>query len=265
MTIMLNKLKKLYKLLPPLILRDIHERYAGSVIGILWTFLQPLLFIAVYWLVFSEILRIRIHTDTGEIPFIVFLLSGLLPWFALQEGVLRGTSSIIDKRNVIKKVIFPSELFPLSSVLSAFIHHALGFLIFLIGFFVWRGEVSMFQIASILAILLLQILLASGLALLFSSLCVYLRDIAHILNIGFQVLFYISTILYPLTAVPEKLRTFVFLNPVTSLAESYHNIILYNRHPEIEHLSYLLVITTASVIAGVYTFRKLKKGFSDVL
>lgn len=262
---MLNKLKKLYKLLPPLILRDIQERYAGSVFGIFWTFLQPFLFIAVYWLVFSEILRIRIQTDTGEIPFIVFLLSGLLPWFALQEGVLRGTSSIIDKRHVIKKVIFPSELFPLSSVLSAFIHHVFGFIMFLIGFFVWKGDVSVFQIVSILGILSIQILFAAGLAMLFSSLSVYLRDITHILNICFQVLFYLSTILYPLSAVPEKLRTFIFLNPVTSLVESYHNVILYNKHPEIEHIAYLLIIITASVFGGVYTFRKLKRGFSDVL
>ena len=90
--------------------RDIKERYAGSVFGILWTFLQPFLFILLYWLVFSQILKIRIRADTGEIPFIAFLLSGLLPWFVLQEGVVKGASSIIDKRHVIKKVIFPLQI-----------------------------------------------------------------------------------------------------------------------------------------------------------
>ena len=262
---MLGRIKKLYKLLPPLLLRDIKERYAGSVIGVFWTFLQPLLFILLYWLVFSQIMRIRIQTDTGEVPFFAFLLSGLLPWFAFQEGVMRGASSILDKRHVIKKVIFPTELFPLSSVISAFIHNGVGILIFLCGFFMWKGNISIQQISFIMVLLFLQILLTSGLSLLFSALSVYIRDIIQVLGVVFQAIFYMSTILYPITSVPETLKTFIKLNPVTALAEAYHNTILYGRCPEIRDMIYLLFFTIGALIVGIYTFRKLKRGFADVL
>lgn len=265
MGIMIDRIKKLYKLLPPLLLRDIKEKYAGSVIGIFWTLLQPLLFILLYWLVFSQIMRIRIQTDTGEIPFIAFLLSGLLPWFAFQDGVLRGASSIVEKRHIIRKVIFPAELFPLSSVMSAFIHHGIGIIVFLFAFFLWRGHVSAIQLSAVIGLLSLQILLTSGLSLLLSSLSVYLRDITQVLGVAVQMIFYMSTILYPITSVPKQLRLFILLNPVTSLTEAFHNVILYGKSPGTGNIIYLTVVTAASLVSGIYLFRKLKKGFADVL
>jgi lipopolysaccharide transport system permease protein len=263
--ITIDRIKKLYKLLPPLMARDFKERYAGSIFGIFWTFLQPMLFILLYWLVFSQILKIRISTDTGEVPFFPFLLSGILPWFALQEGVIRGASSIVDRRHLIKKVMFPAELFPLSSVMSSFIHHGVGIIAFLLGFFLWKGNISITQILLIAALLFLQILLTSGLALIFACLSVYLRDIFQILGVAFQVIFYISTILYPITSVPARLRFFILINPVTSLTEAYHSVILYNRLPDIGGMIYLNIVTIAAVLSGIYLFRKLKRGFADVL
>ena len=261
----IDRIKKLYKLLPPLLLRDIRERYAGSTMGVFWTFLHPLLFILLYWLIFSQILKVRIPTDTGEIPFFAFLLSGILPWFALQEGVLRGASSIVDKRHILKKVIFPAELFPLASVISAILHNCIGIIIFLVVYFFWKGAVSPLHLFAIVGLLLLQTVLASGLSLLFSALSVYLRDITQILGIAFQVVFYLSTILYPITSVPERFRAVILLNPFTTLAEAYHDVILYGRYPELGSMGYLLVITIGTASAGIYIFRKLKGGFADVL
>jgi ABC-type polysaccharide/polyol phosphate export permease len=263
--ILFGRIKKLYKLLPPLLSRDIKERYAGSALGVFWTFLQPLLFILIYWMVFSQILRIRIQTDTGDVPFIAFLLSGLLPWFALQEGVLRGASSILDKRHVIKKVIFPVELFPIASVMSAFIHHGIGILLFLGGFFVWKGGISFLQGFFIIILLSLQILLTLGMSLFFASLAVYIRDITQILGVVFQVLFYLTTILYPMTSVPETMKGIILLNPFTVLTEALHSVILYNRYPGTGNMIYLLCLTGALLFAGIHIFRKLKKGFADVL
>lgn len=261
----IEKIKKLYKLLPPLLVRDIKERYAGSLIGVFWTILQPVLFVSLYWIVFSQIMKIRVQTDTGDVPFFAFLLSGILPWFAIQEGITRGASSILEKRHLIKKVIFPLELFPLLSVLSAFIHYGIGIIIFLCMFFVWTGSVSLLQIFGIAFLMLLQLFLASGLSLLFSALTVYIRDITQILGVAFQVLFYISTILYPLTSVPERLKIFVQLNPITAMAEAYHSVILYNKIPELYGMIYLVSFTVLSGASGLWIFRKLKRGFADVL
>ena len=223
---MTDKMKKIIKLLPPLLGRDIKERYAGSVFGVSWTFLQPLFFILLYWIVFSQIMKIRIPSDAGDVPFFAFLLSGLLPWFAFQEGIIRGASSIVEKRQIIKKVIFPAELFPLSSVMCAFIHYGIGIFLFLSGFFVWKGGISLFQLSSLFGLLLLQLALTSGLSLLVAALSVYIRDIIHIIGVVFQVIFYLSTILYPITSVPEKLKGVILLNPFTSLIEAYHSVIL---------------------------------------
>jgi ABC-type polysaccharide/polyol phosphate export permease len=261
----IEKIKKLYMLLPPLLARDIKERYAGSLIGVFWTVLQPVLFVSLYWIVFSQIMKIRVQSDTGDVPFFAFLLSGILPWFAFQEGITRGASSILEKRHLIKKVIFPLELFPLSSVLSSFIHYGIGMIMFISVYFIWKGEVSLFQIFCIVFLMVLQIFLASGISLIFSALSVYLRDIIQILGVAFQVLFYISTILYPITAVPGSLKILVQLNPVTAMAEAYHNAILYNRAPELYDAIYLICFTLLSVASGIWVFRKLKNGFADVL
>lgn len=262
---LMNKLKKLYKLLPPLLARDIKERYAGSTFGVLWTILQPLLFILLFWLVFSKIIKIRIPSDTGDIPFIAFLLSGLLPWFAMQEGVTRGVSSIVEKGYIIKKVFYPYELFPLAAVLSSFMHHGIGFFVFLVVFFLYKGSILFFQIPLIIALLVCQLILTAGIALLLSALAVYLRDILHVIAVAFQAIFYLTTILYPITAVPEELKLIIYLNPFTMLIESYHNVILFYKYPEINHTLYLLIFTTAVFITGYFTFRKLKRGFVDVL
>jgi len=261
----LKRLKKIYKLLPPLIVRDIKERYAGSAIGVLWTFIQPLLFILLYWVVFSQIIKMRIHTDSGEIPFLAFLLSGLLPWFAIQEGILRGASSIVDKGYVIKKVFYPSELFPISAALSALIHHGIGFAVFLLVFFISKGGIALFQIPALVFLLLLQIMLTIGVSLLLSALAVYLRDILQILGIAFQALFYLTTILYPMTSVPKSLKRFIDLNPFTPLIESYHNVILYGKYPEISDILYIFATTIIAMLSGILIFRRLKRGFADVL
>jgi homopolymeric O-antigen transport system permease protein len=265
MVISLEKIKKTYKLLPPLLVRDIKEKYAGSLFGVFWTVLQPTLYILLYWVVFSQIIKIKVQTDTGDVPFFAFLLSGILPWFAFQEGITRGASSIIEKRHVIKKVMFPVYLFPLSSVMSAFVHYGIGILIFLSAYFFWQGDVSVLQVVSVFCLMILQIVLSSGLSLMFAALSVYIRDIVQFLGVAFQVLFYLSTVLYPLTSVPAKLKFVVLLNPFTALSEAYHSVVLHGRLPETWSMIYLLAATVLSAATGVWVFKKLKPGFTDIL
>jgi ABC-type polysaccharide/polyol phosphate export permease len=261
----IEKIKKVYKLLPPLLARDIKEKYAGSLLGIFWTLLQPVLYIILYWVVFSQIIKIKIQTDTGDVPFFAFLLSGILPWFAFQEGITRGASSIIEKRHVIKKVMFPVYLFPLSSVMSAFVHYGIGIVIFLTAYFFWKGDVSVLQVVLVFCLMILQIVFSSGLSLMLSAVSVYIRDIVQFLGVGFQVLFYLSTILYPLNSVPAKLKIIVYLNPFTALSEAYHSVVLHGALPETWSMIYLLAATILSAVAGVWVFKKLKPGFADVL
>jgi lipopolysaccharide transport system permease protein len=114
-------------------------------------------------------------------------------------------------------------------------------------------------------LLCIQVLIVSGLSLFLSSLSVYVRDVIQVLGVALQVVFYTSTILYPLNAVPGKLKYIVLLNPMTALAEAYHKTILYDSFPDYKGFLYLIVVMIASVTAGIFVFRKLKKGFADVL
>jgi len=262
---MTEKLRKLYKLLPPLVARDIKERYAGSSIGVFWTFFQPLLVILLFWLVFSQIMKVRVPGGTGDLPYLPFLLSGLLPWFALSDGILRGASSIIDKAYIIKKVFFPQELLTISVIVSSFIQHGVGFLIFLVAFFIVSGGVHVLQVVLILVLFSIQLLLTVGLALILSSLVVYIRDILQIIGVVMQALFYMTTVLYPISAVPKAFRDIININPFTCLTEGYHSVILYGRPPDFFHALYLISVTAASLIFGRFLFRRLKQGFADVL
>ncbi len=259
------RLKKTYRLLPPLLARDIKERYAGSVLGVFWTFIQPVLFMLVFWLVFSQIIKVRISVDSGEIPYLAFLLSGLLPWFALQEGIIRGASSLVEKGFIIKKVFYPPELFPISAVLSSFIHHGTGLFIFLVIFFIYKGGISLFQLPAVALLLFLQLMLTIGFSFFLSALSVYVRDILQVLGVIFQALLYLTTILYPISSVPKGLRFIVDLNPFTWLIEGYHSVILYGRYPEISSLLYLSIFAAVVFFLGIVIFRRLKGGFADVL
>jgi ABC-type polysaccharide/polyol phosphate export permease len=261
----IEKIKKMFKLLPPLVARDIKERYAGSTIGIFWTVGEPVLLISLYWIVFSQVFKIRIKADTGDIPFVFFLLSGLLPWLAINEGILSGATSIMNKAHIIKKVFFHVWLFPLSTVVSAAIRHGISFIIFLIVFFIYQGAPSVYQISFLLLLYSLQLILTAGIAFTLSSLTVYVRDILQVLGVGLQVMFYLTTILYPLQSVPQTLKIFLYLNPITPIIESYHAVILYSKIPSFFSIFYFIMLSFCSLLLGRFVFRRLKYGFADVL
>ncbi|NJN47579.1 MAG: ABC transporter permease [Candidatus Competibacteraceae bacterium] len=183
----------------PFVWRDIREQYAGSWGGVIWSVCQPLFLIFLYWWVFSKILRVRIPMaeGAGSLPFIVFLLSALLPWFAFQDGLIKGTSAIIGHRDVVKKVHFPVIIFPVAAVIAACINHGIGYAIFLVGFFVWQNHISFEQLTAIVAILMVQIFFTAGLAVLLSAIAVYLRDVIQIIGLVLPAFFYTSPILYP--------------------------------------------------------------------
>ncbi len=256
---------KTIRLFFPLLIRDLRERYAGSVLGSLWSVLNPIFLILIYWIVFSKFLRIRIPAGRFEIPFLPYLLTGILPWLLFAEGLTRGASAIVDRGSIIKKVFIPTALFPLSVVFATFFNYLVGIVAFLIGLFVWKGNIDFIHIVSFFSILGLQLIFTSGLALALASLTVYVRDLTQIIGLAIQILFYLTTILYPIAAVPEQYRSYILFNPLTLFIEAYHDLLLYERMPGLGNLCILLVISTGSLWAGFILFRKLQPGFSDVL
>lgn len=244
-------------------MRDIKERYAASSLGALWSFIYPIVFILTYWFVFSKIMHAK--GITTDIPYLPFLLSGLFPWFAIQEGIIRGSSSILEKGYIIKKMPIPNEIFPISSNIAAFFHNSIGFFMFLLIYFTLYRAPSLTTLLILPILAIAQLVFSLGCSLLLSAFTVYFRDITQVINIAFQGLFFLSPILYPISAIPEKFRPFLQLNPAAHLLESYRAVIIYNRIPDLSSMLYFVAVSASITATGYFVFNRLKDGFSDTL
>lgn len=248
-------------------MRELREQYAGSLLGVMWSLIQPLLFILLYWWVFATVIRIRFPAGSAlaDTPFIAFLLSALLPWFAFQEGLTRAAGAILNRRDVVRKVHFPVQVFPLAAAAAAFVVHAGSYLLFLTAFAVWRGGIAPSTLAVVAVLWSFLFVVTVGLGLLLAAFTVYLHDVQQVLGLLLSVLFYTAPILYPLSQVPEAFHDLIYLNPFASFAEAYHGAVLAGVWPEAAVLAGLSLFAAAALGAGKYVFRRLEPGFADVL
>lgn len=253
-----NKLNLIYYFLK----KDIKAKYAGSGLGVLWTVLMPIIQILLFWFVFSGIMKARPYANS-EMPYIYFLLSSFFFWLAFSEGLLRASSVIIENADMVKKVAFPNIVLPITVTLSSYIHHIVGFLLFIIVYSFTTSFSPM--IILILPVLFLQLLFSLGLGMLFSALLPYIRDLGQILGHVMQGVFFLSPIIYNIESVPEKFRMIFYLNPITYFASSYHKILLLKEPPPLTYMALIFLLSTVTFIGGLYMFRKLRSGFADVL
>jgi len=242
--------------------KDIKGKYAGSGLGLLWTVLIPLVQISLFWFVFSGILKARPYTTT-HMPYIYFLLSSFFFWLAFSEGILRSSHVIIENSEIVKKIPFPKIFLPVTVTTSSYILNLIGFLLFL-TVYAATGSLSP-VILLVIPIVLLQFMFSLGLGMFMAALVPYIRDLSQLLGYILQAMFFLSPIIYSIDAVPDKMRIIFFFNPMTYFASSYQKIILLKELPSILYVSIILLISTAALIGGFYTFKKLKDGFADVL
>ncbi len=255
-------MKEKIRLLLYFLKRDIKLKYAGSSIGIAWSFLLPLFQIILFWFVFSGVLKARPYADS-EMPYIFFLLSSLFFWMAFSEGFIRSSIVIVENSELIKKVNFPNVILPFSVTFSTYFHHLIGFFIFFVFYILTNGISPMFLL--LIPVLLLQLIFSLGLGMIFSSLVPYIRDLSQVLGYVMQVLFFLSPILYSIELIPRNFKILFYFNPITFFVTSYQKIILFKTFPSLIYLFIMLLVSISSFIAGSYIFRKLKTGFADVL
>lgn len=247
-------------LLRELVKRDFQGRYAGSLLGFVWSLVQPLWLIALFTFVFSTIMKITPLGARTE-HFAVFLFGGLLPWTALHEGVLRSSTAITDNASLVKKLRFPSEILVLAVVLAALLHQAIAAAVF-VAVLVSVGEFSAQGLPLLLVAVPLQVGLTLGLGLLVAAVHVFFRDTAQLLAMLFQVWFYLTPIVYPLALVPERFRPWLALNPLTSLVDLYRRAFLGGEAGEAGMIP-LIVAVFMIMFAGLWLFRSLKPTFVD--
>lgn len=252
-------------LLKELVKRDFQGRYAGSLLGFVWSFVQPLWLLLLFTFVFSTVLKVRLPALAAtRVHFGSFLFCGLLPWMALQEGVLRASTSITDNATLVRKLRFPAEVLVLAVVLAALLHEGIAALVFtgvlaVVGDLVWQG------LPVLLLALPLQLALTLGLGLLLGSVHVFFRDTAQVLAMVFTGWFYLTPIVYPVEVVPVRFRPLVELNPLTPLVGLYRRAFLGFGAAAGDRPATLTLALVAALLlfSGLWLFRRLKIAFVD--
>jgi ABC-type polysaccharide/polyol phosphate export permease len=246
-------------LIKNLVLKDLKLKYRGSVLGVIWSLLRPLMLIGVYTLAFKFVVRIKMENYT------YFLLIGLLPWNFFSGAAMASTDSIIDNANLIKKVYFPRETLPIATVLFNFAQFLLALLVF-IPFFMVLGAFS-FHWATFLFIplLALHLVFAIGVALLLSALTSSFRDVAHLTEVGVVLFFWVTPIIYPISMVPAHFQWLMKMSPLASFAIAYQEILFWGRLPELLVLFSLVSWTVILFISGYLVFKWYDPAFAELV
>ncbi|MBE6853426.1 MAG: ABC transporter permease [Ruminococcus sp.] len=255
-------MKELYnyrQMIFSLVKKDLRGRYKGSVLGFLWTFINPLLQLVVYTIVFSVILPTNIE------KYYLHLFVALIPWIFFSSSITVGSSSIIAQKDLVKKIYFPREVIPISYVTSCFVNMLLCFIvIFAVVAFSGIG----FNPAALLClplIMIVEYMLALGVTLLTSAITVYFRDLEHILGIVTMAWMYMTPVMYSVDIVPEKYRGLFSLNPMMPVIQAYRDILYYARVPKLFTLTEAFVLGIFFLVLGWIVFSKLKKRFAEEL
>ena len=262
---MISNFKKLFsyrELLFSLTKRELKVKYRGSFLGFFWSLLNPVLIMLVYSFVFSFVFRAGIE------EFSIFFLCGLLPFNFFTNSVNYGANTIISNANLVKKIYFPKEIIPLSTVFSNLINFLLELLVLFIVLAIF-GYKFYIYIYYLPVILLFQIVFIIGFTLLVSSLNVLFRDLGHLVSILMTVWFFGTPIIYPLSRVPEGFQFWMLLNPMAVFTTFYRNIFYYVKYPEgyywppIEIIIICLAITFGFFFLGYYVFKKIEPRFAE--
>ena len=259
----LRKLTANRSLLKNLVIRDLKQRYVGSVGGFIWSFVHPIVLLVCYTFVFSVVLQLRLDPRVGTESFPLYLFCGILPWFMFQDTVVRSCGAITDNAALITKTVIPAEILPIAITLSNLVHHLIGLTILMVALMVFHSiHLSILWVLLYLPIL---IVLAQGLAWLVSSLNVFFRDTTQVLNVLMVFWFWFTPVFYPAEMVPDSFRLFIAVNPMAVLVSGYRNAFLRLSQPDLEHLLILLGWTLVAFFLGALFFRQSKPAFADVL
>jgi lipopolysaccharide transport system permease protein len=247
-----------------LVARDFHARYLNSLLGSLWALFNPLSQILIYTLVFSQVMRAKLPGIDDVLGYSIYLCAGIIPWGYFAEALGRSQGIFIEQANLLKKVSFPRTTLPVYIFLSAGINFGLIFFIF-IGFLALTGRMPGWPILAIIPLIIIQQGIALGLGVFFGTLNVFFRDVGQAMGIILQFWFWLTPIVYPLQAVPEKFYWLFSINPMYPVICSYQNIFLTNQWPLWQSVLPAVIWSILSLLIGYVVFMKLDKEMVDEL
>jgi lipopolysaccharide transport system permease protein len=240
--------------------RQVRVRYKQSVLGIAWAILQPAALALVFSVVFSYLARL----PSDGIPYPLFAYSALVPWTFFSTSLSQGIPSVVGQMNLVTKTAFPREILPLGTIGASLLDFLCSFSVFILMLLFYRVPVSS-QVLWLAALILIQVMLATGIVLIGATLNVFYRDIRFAIPLLTQIWMFATPIVYPASMVPERFRSIYALNPMVGVIESYRNIFIRGQGPEWSSLGMGIASTVGILVVGYSLFKKLDPQFADII
>lgn len=253
---LVNDLRHYREFLKSNVKKDIRGKYKGSFLGVLWSFINPLLSVLVYAIVFPYIMRIKVEN------YLIYLITGIIPWTFFTSSINMGLISVLSNADIIKKVYFPRIILPISTVTSCLVNFLISCLIIVL-FCLGSGLGISFQILWLPLIAIIQYIMLLGFTFILSAIEMYMRDIEHIVNFILSMAFYVTPILYTPDIFPENLAWVLKVNPMAYLVNAYRSIFFYQKMPDLIGLGVVSIFSIFLFTIGYLIFEKLQKGFAE--
>ncbi len=261
-----NFLRKIYRyksMIWAMSIREVQSRYIGTIGGMLWSIINPLMMILVYWFVFSIGFKVQ---PAGGIPFIAVFLCGLIPWSMLTEALTASTGSIRSNAHLVTKTVFPTEILPIINITASLITHSIMLVIFIIVMIFNKIPFSFYNFQSIYYLFALVIFIL-GLGWFLSAINVFYKDVGQALSVVLNIWFWFTPIVWLPDMIPHKYQYILKLNPMFYIIDGYKSSFIY--HSPVWHnpvgCIYFWVVSLVVFIIGAVTFKKLKPEFAEVL
>lgn len=258
----MKTLRELYayrEMIASLVKKDLRGRYKGSFLGFLWTFINPLLQLVVYTIVFSTILK------SGIDKYYLFLFVALIPWLFFSTSVVGGASCILAQKDIVKKIYFPRQVMPIAYVTTCFVNMLLCFIVIFIVIGISGIGINLEALLYLPVIMLVQYVLALGAAMVASAVTVYFRDLEHILGIVVMAWQYMTPIMYDMDIVPKEYIPLFLANPMTPIIVAYRDILYYKTTPQLSTLLHGFLLGIIVLVIGSIIFEKFQRHFAEEL
>ncbi|MCY7411044.1 MAG: ABC transporter permease [Chitinophagales bacterium] len=240
--------------------KDYRIRYAQTILGFTWAFIQPLFTLIIFILVFNKAAKV----DTGTIPYPVFAMTGMWAWSYFSYVMVQAGSSIIGSQSLISKVYFPRLIIPLSKSIVGFIDFIIAF-VMLVILMVYFGYAPSINILALPLIILAVVALSLAVGIWLSALSIRFRDIQYIIPFMVQIGLYVTPVAYPSSRIPPEYLTLYYLNPMAAVIDGFRWAVLDTPLPEIKFLTYSCIITIALFISGIYYFKRVERVMADIV
>jgi lipopolysaccharide transport system permease protein/teichoic acid transport system permease protein len=246
-----------------MVIREIKSRYVGTFGGLLWSVINPLMMILVYWLVFSVGFKVQ---PSGNVPFIVVFLCGLMPWLTFSEAMTTSTNALIANAHLVTKTVFPTEILPIVYLLASLITHGIMLIVLVIVLLMNKISLSIYNFQFLYYLFALS-MFALGLGWISSAANVFWKDVGHGFGVVLNMWFWLTPIVWDVGIMPQKYQYIIKLNPLYYIVEGYRSSFIY--HLPVWHnyrlAIYFWIVCLSVFFCGVFVFRKLKPEFTEVL